>query len=104
MILHAVLFRFVAGVSPQSEAAQSLHAALSALPEQISEIRSWQCGFNVTPDAQAADYVLLAGFDDEAALQRYFEHPAHLVVLRQAEGLVTVLFGDIQSSALTGQV
>lgn len=95
MITHVVLLRFISGHTPDSEAARAMHAALLALPSQIEEIRSWQCGFNRTPDAQAADYVLVAGFDDEVALYRYFEHPAHVVVLDAMTGVVELVFGDL---------
>jgi quinol monooxygenase YgiN len=98
VITHVVLLRFKPGVSAGSEAALALHAALAALPAAISEIRSWRCGFNLTPDAQAADYVLVAEFDDAAALHRYFAHPAHAAVLATVDALADLQFADCCST------
>lgn len=96
MITHVVLFRFLPGVALDGRAAQAFHSAMLALPAQIPLIRSWTCGFNTVADAQAADYVLVAGFETEAELFAYFEHPAHLLVLDQLEGLAELLFGDLR--------
>jgi hypothetical protein len=97
VITHVVLFKLLPGIRPDSHAAQAFHSAMQALPAKISLIRSWQCGFNTVEDAQAADYVLVAGFETEADLFAYFEHPAHTAVLQQLEGLAELLFGDIPS-------
>jgi len=95
MISHVVLFKFLPGVSVESEAIQAFHAAMQELPGRIDLIRGWRCGFNETADAEAADYVLVAEFEDQAALYAYFEHPAHVAVLKSLEGLATLVFGDI---------
>lgn len=95
MLSHVVLLRFLPGVDAGSEAVQALDAALQALPAEIPQILGWQCGFNVVPDALAADYVLLATFSGEEELLAYFDHPAHLAVLTQIEALATLQFGDL---------
>jgi hypothetical protein len=95
VITHVVLFKLDAGVAAQGPAAQAFHAAMLALPGQIPQIRSWQCGFNITPDAQAYDYVLVAGFDDLPALHAYFGHPAHVAAVERLAGLGDLVFGDI---------
>jgi len=95
VITHVVLFKLLPGISPESRAALEFHAAMLDLPRQIPLIRVWRCGFNTMADAQAADYVLVAEFADQDDLFAYFEHPAHLAVLAQLEGLAELLFGDI---------
>jgi len=96
MISHVVLFKLLPGVSPDSDAVRAFHAAMLALPRQISLIRSWRCGFSITgADAQAADYVLVAEFDNQDDLYQYFEHPLHLGVLKGLDGLAELVFGDI---------
>lgn len=95
MITHLVLLRLHAGVSAESDAAQAAHAAMQALPAKISLIRHWQCGFNVTQDVQAWDYVLVSGFDSEADMQAYFEHPDHLKVVAAWEPISELAFGDL---------
>ncbi|GAA5159588.1 Dabb family protein [Viridibacterium curvum] len=95
MITHVVLCRFKAGITPDSDAATSLDAMLKALPTQISDILEWRCGFNTTPDPAASDYLLYATFADRDALNRYFEHPAHLAVVTQALKIADLSFADI---------
>ncbi|MBS1210189.1 MAG: Stress responsive Barrel Domain-containing protein [Proteobacteria bacterium] len=96
MITHVVLFKWLPGVSAETEAVRAFHAAMLELPGQIPLIRSWDCGFNITgEDSQAADYVLVAGFDNQDALYQYFEHPLHLDVLKRLDGLAELVFGDI---------
>lgn len=95
MITHVVLFRFLPGVAPDGPAARAFHDATTNLPGQIPLIRSWQCGFNTVADTQAADYVLVAGFESEADLYAYFEHPAHVLVLDQLKDVADLQFGDI---------
>lgn len=96
MITHVVLLRFKPGVAPDSDAALAAHAAMQALPERIALIRSWRCGFNITrDDPQAWDYVLVSGFDSEADMLHYFEHPEHLKVVAMWEPISDLIFGDL---------
>jgi hypothetical protein len=95
MITHVVLFRLLPGVLAESPAVQAFHAAMCVLPRRIALIKAWHCGFNETPDAQAADYVLVAGFDNKDALYCYFDDPEHLAVLKLAEVCLELVFGDI---------
>lgn len=95
MISHVVLFRFLPGVSTDSEAVRIFHDFMQNLPGKIDLIRGWRCGFNETSDSDAADYVLVAEFENQADLYAYFEHPAHVAVLKSLEGLATLVFGDI---------
>jgi len=95
MISHVVLFKFLPGVSIEGEAVRAFHDAMRELPARIDLIRGWRCGFNETPDVDATDYVLIAEFEDQAALYAYFEHPAHVAVLKSLESLATLVFGDI---------
>ena len=96
MIRHLVLLRFKAGIDAQSPEVEAAHQALSELGAMIAGVRSWQCGFNVVPDVDAADYALCASFDDKQALFGYFEHPAHLAVLAQWQTLAELSFVDLE--------
>ncbi|MEC5396584.1 Dabb family protein [Uliginosibacterium sp. H1] len=95
MITHLVLFRFKPGFAAESPAVKAVHAAMEALPGQVTGIREWRHGFNVTPDAEAWDYGLFASFDDEQALFSYFEHPAHLAVLARWNEVAELRFVDL---------
>ncbi len=96
MITHVVLFKMFEGVTPESEQGRRFHEAMLALPGKIEEIRDWQCGFNITEDAEAYDYALVARFDSRAALHRYFDHPAHLELLAMLGTVAQLRFGDIE--------
>ena len=79
-VRHVVLFRFAAGTTERQIA--ELSAGLSALPEQISEIRVYRHG----PDAGIVDtswdYVLIADFDSAEAYLAYRTHPVHQALIR----------------------
>ena len=95
MITHVVLFKLLPGISPESRAALAFHAAMLELPRQIPLIRAWRCGFNAVADAQAADYLLVAEFDNQADLFAYFEHPAHVAAVRCLDGVADLQFADL---------
>ncbi|MCX9156097.1 Dabb family protein [Niveibacterium sp. 24ML] len=98
MITHVVLLRLKPGVAIESDAAQSAHSAMCALPALVPGIRAWQCGFNSTPDEVSGwDYVLVSAFDDRAALLAYFDHPAHLKVVAMWEPIADLAFGDLEA-------
>ena len=94
MILHLVLFRLRPGVSRDDARFKAVVQAMHGLPSQISLIRGWEHGVNLTPDAEAWDYGLCAMFDSEADLHAYFEHPAHLPVVEQWNAIATLAFVD----------
>jgi hypothetical protein len=96
MITHVVLFKFLEGVTPQSPAAQAMHAAFQRLPGQIEEICDWQCGFNTTPDEKAWDYLLVTTFRSREDLHSYFGHPAHAEVVKMADKIAEIRFGDLE--------
>ncbi|MFC6356642.1 Dabb family protein [Luethyella okanaganae] len=81
-IRHVVTWK-LAESDPSERAAQAerIVAALEALPAQISDIRSLQVGVNSIGPERNWDVVLIADYDDAAALERYQVHPAHLPVV-----------------------
>jgi hypothetical protein len=94
VIAHLVLFKLKTGVAADDPRLGAVVGAMDTLPRLIPQIRGWEHGPNRTPDAQACDYGLRALFDDESALHAYFDHPAHLPVLRQWEELADLVFCD----------
>lgn len=93
-----VLFRLKPGVARDDPRLTRVTAAMAGLPAQVPQIRTWEHGFNLTPDAQAWDYALRAQFDGEADLHAYFDHPAHLPVLEQWDAISELAFCDISLS------
>ncbi|MFN3885099.1 MAG: Dabb family protein [Rhodocyclaceae bacterium] len=97
MITHLVLFKLKPGVTDDDPRIEAVCAAMQTLPRQIPVIRSWQFGRNLTMDAEAWDFGLVAMFDSEADLHAYFEHPAHLPVVDQWNEIATLAFVDFVS-------
>jgi Predicted NAD/FAD-binding protein len=65
----------------RAEQARGLRDRLLALAPVIDEIRSIQVGVNDAGPSDNFDAVLIADFDDEAALGRYQVHPEHQKVV-----------------------
>ncbi len=95
MIEHLVLFKFKPGIGRDDRRVIDVVAAMERLPQQIPEIREWVHGFNVTPDAESWDYGLRAVFDSEADLHAYFDHPAHVPVVKQWADISQLVFCDL---------
>jgi quinol monooxygenase YgiN len=62
--------------------------ALGTLPALVPGIRSFQVGRDVVRSARSHDLVLIADFDDRAALDAYDAHPEHQRVAALVRGLV----------------
>jgi hypothetical protein len=82
MLWHIVRFRSPHDVDP--DARHALEADLGSLDEHIDEI-AWLAVARDLDDARVTG--LLSGFADEAALDVYREHPAHLPVVARAREL-----------------
>jgi hypothetical protein len=76
MLHHIVVIRLQAGVS--DEQADTVLAALAALPAAVPQIRSFSCGRNLGLTPNAADLALHATFDDADDFAAYRTHPAHV--------------------------
>ena len=96
MIHHLVLFRLRPGVAREDARLARVLAQMDELPGRIGLIRGWEHGWNLVADAQAWDYGLHAQFGDRAALEAYFDHPAHLPVLAQWEEIAGLAFCDFE--------
>ncbi|MEU6385057.1 Dabb family protein [Streptomyces bauhiniae] len=77
MIRHLVLFKLDEGVGREEPRVQEGVAAFHTLGGQIDELRSWECGWNVTDRPIAYDFAINSSVEDAGALQRYLDHPAH---------------------------
>lgn len=54
---------------------------LMKLPDEINPLLAMEVGLNINTKASAYDLVLVADFEDEAGLDAYRIHPAHVKVL-----------------------
>lgn len=88
MIKHIVMWN-VHGDTPDEkrDAAIMIKTKFESLVGQIPGLRSLEVGLDISRISYACDVVLYSEFDDEAALQRYAEHPAHAQVRADLEGM-----------------
>ena len=77
MIRHCVFVKFRSNVSPDERS--EIYADLAALVGQIDGLVAADFGPNVSPEgvAQGFDDGFIMDLVDEAARDRYLEHPAH---------------------------
>jgi hypothetical protein len=78
-----VLFRFKAETTQSDR--EAFLEMLRALPSKISEIRSFEAGFDLVRAPRSFDLALNASYDDLAALERYARHEHHLPVVERSK-------------------
>jgi hypothetical protein len=79
MLKHIVMWKLkekAAGME-RPALARELKRRLEALVGVVPQIRTFEVGLNVVEGDTQRDVVLLASFDDRAALEGYSRHPAH---------------------------
>ena len=79
MIRHVVLWQFKPGLSADRK--EAFHAAVSALPDQISAIARMACGPALHLQPSDVDYVLEVDFADPGAFRKYKDHDAHRLLI-----------------------
>src|SRR5690348_3739326 len=77
MIRHLVLFKLGEGVERDDPRVAAGVAAFEKLGEQIPELESWECAWNISDRPIAYDYAINCSVADQDALIRYLDHPAH---------------------------
>lgn len=82
MIKHLVLFRFKSETSQADR--EAFLAMLNGLPGKISEVLSFDAGFDVVRSPRSFDLALTATYADLAALDRYAKHEHHLPVVARS--------------------
>ena len=83
MIRHIVLFKFKPEITQEQR--QDFLDMLQALPAKISEVKSFEAGFDVIHSPRSFDMALVAGYDDLAALDRYAVHEHHQPVVERGK-------------------
>ena len=99
MITHVVMMKFKTGVSDGD--VSDLEENLDVLPEEITEIQSYEFGKDVVGSQRSYDFALVSVFANLETLRQYQDHPAHLAVLQKlgkmCEKILTV---DFEASRL----
>jgi hypothetical protein len=101
MFRHVVMFKWSEGTTDEQK--QALRDGLSALPEKITEIRTYRFGDDagLTPDT--FDFVIVADFEDRSGFLAYRDHPDHQAVVVELVRPITAVRAAVQhewSSAL----
>ena len=87
MIKHIVMMRLKEDrAAEKQEQLQHIKSSLEALLGVISSLKEMEVGLNFSDRATAFDLVLVSLFDDEAGLEAYRVHPAHVKVLDYLKG------------------
>ena len=94
MIRHCVTFRFAEGVDHSAVAA--LEVGLSSLPSAIPEIQDYWFGADLGLRDTNADFAVVADFADEAGFSAYSTHPAHVAVIDELVGPISVERSAVQ--------
>lgn len=88
VLRHVVLFAF----KPTATRADisRLEAAFAALPQQISVVKGFEWGTNVSPEnlANGFTHCFIVSFDDVAGRDTYLPHPAHKAFVAMAGQVV----------------
>jgi hypothetical protein len=80
MLRHIVMIKFSERRTVEKNAGE-VKAMLTKLTFEIDSLLAMEVGLNINTKASAYDLVLTADFEDEAGLDAYRVHPAHVKVL-----------------------
>jgi Stress responsive A/B Barrel Domain. len=94
MIRHLVLFKLNDGVERDEPRVIAGVEAFRRLGEQIPELDSWECAWNITDRPIAYDFAINSAVADADALKRYVEHPAHAAAAGQWREFATWVMAD----------
>ena len=87
MIKHIVMMRLKeVGATEKQEQLQHIKSKLEALIGKVPSLKAMEVGLNFSDRATAFDLVLVSLFDDDAGLEAYRIHPAHVEVLDYLKG------------------
>lgn len=82
MLKHIVCWKVKdAEGATREENIKKMKVMLDTLPAQISEIKAFEVGVNFNPADAAYDISLYSGFENQAGLDIYQQHPEHQKVV-----------------------
>ncbi|MGE0350090.1 Dabb family protein [Hydrogenophaga sp.] len=88
MIKHIVMWNLLGDNAEEKQRnAQRLKAAFEGLGARIPGLLRLEIGLDVSRVDYACDVVLYSEFESRQALEAYADHPEHLRVRRELEGL-----------------
>ena len=87
MVKHIVMFDFKD--ENREENLERAKIMLEALVEKIPSLKAMEVGINFSQEERAMDLSLYSTFDDQAGLEAYAIHPAHLEVVEFIKSVAT---------------
>ncbi len=87
MVKHIVMIDFKE--ENKKENMQKVKTMLEALVEAVPTLKSMEVGINFSEESRAMDLSLYTTFDDQAGLEAYAIHPAHLEVIKFIKTVAT---------------
>ena len=103
MIRHLVLFKLKAGVTRDDPRVKRWMELSDQLPSQISQIVSWEGGWNVTDRPIAYDFGQNSTFRSREDLAVYLPHPAHQGMVAVAREVADWVLVDYEFNEGSGQ-
>jgi len=87
MVKHIVMFDFKN--ENKQENLEKTKMMLEALVESIPTLKSMEVGINFSQEERAMDLSLYSTFEEQAGLEAYATHPAHLEVVAFIKSVAT---------------
>ena len=101
MIQHVVMFKFKPDVKDSD--IEEFEKAIDALPHKIAEIQALESGRNIFRSERSYDFALVSVFADMEALQRYQNHPDHLLVVSKVKEICSKVGSvDFETGSIPG--
>ncbi|MDC1067658.1 Dabb family protein [Candidatus Kapabacteria bacterium] len=75
MIKHIVMLKFYDGV--KLDIIKKIKKQMDEMPSEISQIKSFETGINISKSHKAFDLILVSEFENDESLQEYIVHPVH---------------------------
>ncbi|MFT3860923.1 Dabb family protein [Micropruina sp.] len=85
-LVHVVVFSLKPGIGRDDPRARAAAAITAGHPHAIPQIQSWVCGWDASGRSDAADFLVVSGFDslgDYGAFQAHPDHERGKVAWRQ---------------------
>ena len=87
MVKHIVMFDFKE--ENKKENLEKAKTMLEALLQSVPTLKSMEVGINFSQEERAMDLSLYSTFEDQAGLEAYAVHPAHLEVVAFIKSVAT---------------
>ncbi|MDD4854467.1 MAG: Dabb family protein [Sulfuricurvum sp.] len=88
MLVHVVMFQFKEEKKEDNLA--TVKMMLEVLPAKIEALKSMEVGIDISRSARSFDLILISMFEDQAGLNEYAVHPAHLEVVSVIKEVTTL--------------